>query len=78
MLTPLLAGRAVQMSGQHYRVQQEPSVPPGVKSRPVLVAALEPQMLRLAGELADGTALAPSHGPSLTRSRPDPWDSGRC
>ncbi len=45
------------MSGQHYRVQQEPSVPPGVKPPPVLVAALAPQMLRLAGELADGTAL---------------------
>jgi len=58
VLTPLLAGRAVQMSGQHYRVQQEPSVPPGVKPPPpVLVAALAPQMLRLAGELADGTAL---------------------
>ena len=57
VLTPLLAGRAVQMSGQHYRVQQEPSVPPGVKPPPVLVAALGPQMLRLAGELADGTAL---------------------
>ena len=27
VLTPLLAGRAVQMSGPHYRVQQEPSVP---------------------------------------------------
>ena len=51
VLTPLLAGRAVQMSGQHYRVQQEPSVPPGVKPPPVLVAALGPQMLRLAGEL---------------------------
>lgn len=57
VLTPLLAGRAVQMSGQHYRVQQEPSVPPGVKPPPLLVAALGPQMLRLAGELADGTAL---------------------
>jgi len=57
VLTPLLAGRAVPMSGQHYRVQQEPSVPPGVKLPPVLVAALAPQMLRLAGELADGTAL---------------------
>jgi alkanesulfonate monooxygenase SsuD/methylene tetrahydromethanopterin reductase-like flavin-dependent oxidoreductase (luciferase family) len=52
-----LQSRAVQMSGQHYRVQQEPSVPPGVKPPPVLVAALGPQMLRLAGELADGIAL---------------------
>ena len=58
------------MSGQHYRVQQEPSVPPGVKLPPVLVAALAPQMLRLAGELADGIAWVRSHGPSLTRSRP--------
>ena len=49
VLTPLLAGRAVPMSGQHYRVQQEPNVPPGVKPAPVLVAALGPQMLRLAG-----------------------------
>jgi 5,10-methylenetetrahydromethanopterin reductase len=70
VLTPLLAGRAVQMSGQHYRVQQEPSLPPDVKPPPVLVAALAPQMLRLAGELADGTALGAHHGPSLTRSRP--------
>ncbi|HYJ57182.1 MAG TPA: LLM class flavin-dependent oxidoreductase [Mycobacterium sp.] len=44
-----LQSRAVEMSGQHYRVQQEPSVPPGVKPPPVLVAALGPQMLRLAG-----------------------------
>ncbi|HEY5842941.1 MAG TPA: LLM class flavin-dependent oxidoreductase [Mycobacterium sp.] len=47
-----LQSRAVQMSGQHYRVQQEPSVPPGVKPPPVLVAALGPQMLRLAGRPA--------------------------
>ena len=57
MQRSVLQSRAVQMSGQHYRVQQEPSVPPGVKLPPVLVAALAPQMLRLAGELADGTAL---------------------
>ena len=56
-LTPLLAGRAVEMSGQHYCVQQEPSVPPGVKRPSVLVATLGPQILRLASELADSTAL---------------------
>lgn len=57
VLMPLLAGEAVQVSGQDYRVQQQPRVPSGVAPPPVLVAALQPQMLRLAGELADGTAL---------------------
>jgi NAD(P)-dependent dehydrogenase (short-subunit alcohol dehydrogenase family) len=37
---------AQQQFGQsmHYRVQQEPSVPPGVKPPPVLVAALGPAL----------------------------------
>ena len=57
VLMPLLAGQPVQLSGQDYRVQQQPTVVPGVAAPPVLVAALQPQMLKLAGELADGTAL---------------------
>jgi alkanesulfonate monooxygenase SsuD/methylene tetrahydromethanopterin reductase-like flavin-dependent oxidoreductase (luciferase family) len=57
MQRSVLQSRAVQMSGQHYRVQQEPSVPPGVKPPPVLVAALGRRCCASPGELADGTAL---------------------
>jgi len=45
VLMPLLAGQAVQVNGQDYRVQQQPRVPSGVAPPPVLVAALQPQML---------------------------------
>lgn len=57
VLIPLLAGQPTRFMGHEYRVQLQPRVPAGVTAPPVLVAALQPQMLRLAGELTDGTAL---------------------
>lgn len=55
LLGPLLRGEAVSYEGAEYRVNAQLDVtdadPP-----PVVVAALGPQMLRLTGRLADGTA----------------------
>ncbi len=55
VLEPLLAGRGVDFEGETLRV----SLTLGTKAKPppVLVAALGPQMLRLAGEVADGVAI---------------------
>lgn len=52
-LLPLLAGRPASFKGEMYRVDARVSVesPPV----PVVLAALGPMMLRLAGELTDGT-----------------------
>lgn len=55
VLLPLLAGEAVQFRGEEYRVAAQVSVP-GAKRPDVVVAALGPQMLRLTGKMADGTA----------------------
>jgi F420-dependent oxidoreductase-like protein len=56
VLLPLLAGRRVEHAGPHYRVALElgpvPAPPPVV-----LLAALGPEMLRLAGTAADGAAI---------------------
>ena len=54
VLVPLLHGKPAAFSGEHYRVNAALGVA-GAKPVPVLVAALGPQMLRVAGELADGT-----------------------
>jgi F420-dependent oxidoreductase-like protein len=55
VLNPLLAGDAVRFSGEEYRVAAQLQFP-GVVKPPLLVAALGPQMLKLAGKMADGTA----------------------
>ncbi|GIW15634.1 MAG: LLM class F420-dependent oxidoreductase [Tepidiforma sp.] len=55
VLIPLLEGKQVQFRGEEYRVQAQITVP-GVSRPSVVVAALGPQMLKLAGRLADGTA----------------------
>ena len=55
VLMPLLAGKAAQFQGEEYRVAAQ-IVVPGASAPPVIVAALGPQMLKLAGRLADGTA----------------------
>ncbi len=55
VLIPLLEGKQVQFRGEEYRVQAQVTVP-GVSRPSVVVAALGPQMLKLAGRLADGTA----------------------
>jgi F420-dependent oxidoreductase-like protein len=55
VLVPLLEGKPVQFRGEEYRVQAQLAVP-GAARPSVVVAALGPQMLKLAGRLADGTA----------------------
>lgn len=55
VLIPLLEGQHVRFRGELYRVNAQVSVPGGSRP-PVVVAALGPQMLRLAGRMADGTA----------------------
>lgn len=55
VLNPLLAGEATQFRGDEYRVAARFDVP-GAAKPTLLVAALGPQMLKLAGRMADGTA----------------------
>ena len=55
VLIPLLEGKQVEFRGEEYRVQAQLTVP-GVSRPSVVVAALGPQMLKIAGRLADGTA----------------------
>lgn len=55
VLIPLLEGQPVRFRGELYRVAAQVTVP-GASRPPVIVAALGPQMLRLAGRMADGTA----------------------
>lgn len=56
ILTPLLTGTAVDFTGDDYRAVAEPAALPATIDRvPVLVAALGPRLLRVAGEHADGT-----------------------
>jgi F420-dependent oxidoreductase-like protein len=55
ILNGLLSGERTVFQGDHYRVAAQLTVP-GATKPPVLVAALGPDMLRLCGRLADGTA----------------------
>jgi 5,10-methylenetetrahydromethanopterin reductase len=55
VLGPLLRGETVQYDGEEYRVHGVGIAVPGAKPVPLLVAALGPVMLKLTGELADGT-----------------------
>ncbi|HEX2313564.1 MAG TPA: TIGR03564 family F420-dependent LLM class oxidoreductase [Thermomonospora sp.] len=84
VLMPLLRGEAVDFHGETLTAVGRAEVP-GVTPPPVLVSALGPAMLRVAGELADGTVTVWSGAelmgeyvvPSLTRAaaaagRPDP------
>src|ERR687887_2601179 len=54
-LRGLLAGEAVQFEGEEFHVASYRLDVPGASPPPILVAALGPQMLKLAGRLADGT-----------------------
>lgn len=54
VLMPLLEGRAAAFKGEEYRVAVQVQVE-GAKRPPVLLAALGPQMLKLAGKHVDGT-----------------------
>jgi F420-dependent oxidoreductase-like protein len=78
VLTPLLRGEAVDHRGETLTAVGSVGVP-GAEPPPVLVAALGPAMLRLAGELTDGTitwmtgprTLADHIVPSITRAAED-------
>ncbi len=56
ILVPLLRGRQVAFEGETLTAQIGLTTP-GAGDLPVLVAALAPRMLKLAGEMADGTVL---------------------
>ncbi len=55
ILGPLLRGETVSYKGEQYNVNNVTLQVPGAKPVPLLVAALGPVMLKLTGELADGT-----------------------
>jgi 5,10-methylenetetrahydromethanopterin reductase len=55
ILMPLLRGENVTYTGDQYRVQDIAIEVPDAKAPPVVLAALGPVMLKLAGTLADGT-----------------------
>ncbi len=55
VLGPLLRGETVQHDGETYHVHGVAVAVPGAERVPLLVAALGPAMLKLTGELADGT-----------------------
>jgi F420-dependent oxidoreductase-like protein len=54
VLMPLLEGKPAAFQGDHYRVNAGLQIPEGVPV-PVLVAALGPRMLEIAGRLTQGT-----------------------
>ena len=57
-LTALLEGQPVDFTGDEFQIHNFAlTPPPGVTPPPILVAALGPQMLRLAGRLSAGTAI---------------------
>ena len=55
VLAPLLRGEAANWQGEEYRVAGLQLTVPGAAPVPTVVAALGPMMLRIAGELANGT-----------------------
>ena len=55
ILMPLVRGETANFQGDSYNVAGVTLAVPGCDDLPVVVAALGPVMLRLAGELADGT-----------------------
>jgi 5,10-methylenetetrahydromethanopterin reductase len=55
VLMPLVRGETVAFQGDQYRVNGVAMDIPGADDMPVVVAALGPLMLKIAGELADGT-----------------------
>lgn len=56
VLSPLLRGETVNHQGELFRVTGLTLTVPGAQGVPTVVAALGPLMLRVAGELADGTS----------------------
>ena len=57
VLAPLLRGEAVSVDGAEFRVRSEGRVASPDHPVPLLVSALAPRLLRVAGELTDGTVL---------------------
>jgi len=55
VLLPLLKGERVSYAGEQYRVNVEVTIEDAPRPVPVLLAALGPVMLELAGSQADGT-----------------------
>ncbi|NIP14522.1 MAG: TIGR03564 family F420-dependent LLM class oxidoreductase [Pseudomonadales bacterium] len=55
VLMPLVRGETCNFQGEQYRVAGVRIDVPGEITMPVVVAALGPAMLKIAGELADGT-----------------------
>jgi 5,10-methylenetetrahydromethanopterin reductase len=56
-LIPLLRGEAATFAGEEYTLNGYQLSVPGASAPSVLVAALGPQLLRVTGRLADGTAV---------------------
>jgi 5,10-methylenetetrahydromethanopterin reductase len=56
VLTPLLKGEAVSYSGEQYKVNGSLNIS-GASEVPLIIAALGPVMLKIAGTYADGTTL---------------------
>jgi F420-dependent oxidoreductase-like protein len=57
ILTRLLHGEDVDIDGEEWSTHSAGRMTPSAHPVPVLVSALAPRMLRVAGELADGTVL---------------------
>lgn len=57
IVSRLLAGEQVDVDGEDFRVHSMGRAAPPAHPIPLLVAALAPRLLRVAGELADGTIL---------------------
>jgi len=57
VITALLRGERVDFDGSEYRVHVDPPVLPGGQEIPVLLAALGPRLLRVAGQYTAGTIL---------------------
>ncbi len=55
VLVPLLKGEVVDYEGDEYRVHGTQIAVQGVEDVPLVIAALGPKMLQLAGEMTDGT-----------------------
>lgn len=55
VLVPLLRGEVVNYDGEQYRVHNTQLDVTGVDDVPLIIAALGPAMLRLAGAMSDGT-----------------------
>ena len=55
VLLPLLAGESANFEGDEYRVAGVALDVPGAERVPLVIAALGPVMLKIAGEMTDGT-----------------------